>query len=110
MSSKGTKKRKTWRCDVCQIAVFDTYDEALDHEQSCQGNTEADIDALASAVARGRESGAITNAGDEEEEEEDERGIGEAVFMAVTGGNKNHPSQQGSFRNGGGGEGVSPTV
>eukprot|EP00984_Skeletonema_dohrnii_P035490 scaffold35316_cov155-Skeletonema_dohrnii-CCMP3373.AAC.1 len=63
MSSKGTKKRKTWRCDVCQIAVFDTYDEALDHEQSCQGNTEADIDALASAVARGRESGAITNAG-----------------------------------------------
>lgn len=119
MSSKGTKKRKTWRCDVCQIAVFDTYDEALDHEQSCQGNTEADIDALASAVARGTASGAITNSGVEEEEEE--RGIGEAVFLAVTGGTTaaakgNHLSLPSSSSNNNGGslvlngDGASPTV
>ena len=72
---------------MCQIAVFDTYDEALDHEQSCQGNTEADIDALASAVARGRESGAITNAGGEDTNDgqrEEEEGLGEAVFRAVS--------------------------
>ncbi len=104
-SSKGTKKRKTWRCDVCQIAVFDTYDEALDHEQSCQGNTEADIDALASAVARGTASGAITNSGVEgEEEEEEERGVGEAMFF---GGVKNNHHGGRLMLNG---DGASPTV
>ena len=38
MSSKG---RYSWRCEVCQNAVFDTYDEALDHEQSCWTSSSA---------------------------------------------------------------------
>ena len=91
MSSKGIKKRKTWRCDVCQIAVFDTYDEALDHEQSCQGNPEADIDALASAVARGREYAASANNDDGDDTEEEEEDLEErdaAMFAAVTGRNR----------------------
>ncbi|KAL7461203.1 hypothetical protein ACHAXS_001625, partial [Conticribra weissflogii] len=26
-----------WRCDVCNIATFPTFDEALEHEQQCNG-------------------------------------------------------------------------
>ena len=33
-----TKKYRTqWQCDICNTAKFDTYDEALEHEQNCLG-------------------------------------------------------------------------
>ena len=44
-SSQGGEESATtdnntekWRCDVCLIATFDTYDEAWVHEQSCTNN------------------------------------------------------------------------
>ena len=24
-----------WQCDLCKTALFDTYDEAIEHEQNC---------------------------------------------------------------------------
>lgn len=32
-----THTHNKWTCDVCRIAVFDTYDEAIQHEVSCTG-------------------------------------------------------------------------
>ena len=117
MSSKS-KARKSWRCDVCQIAVFDTYDEALDHEQSCQGNTEADIDKLASAVARGGEfcTPAVSGGGAVKSRQQRAGSEGmDDIFRAVTGrSSNNNTSSKNNTHNGGGllmnGAGSSPTV
>ena len=35
---RDLKRKSTWRCDVCLIAVFDDYDEAVAHENGCTAN------------------------------------------------------------------------
>ena len=37
-SAATDNNAEKWRCDVCLIATFDTYDEAWVHEQSCTNN------------------------------------------------------------------------
>ena len=32
----SSKKRRLWRCDVYQEVVFDTHDEAVEHEAKCR--------------------------------------------------------------------------
>ncbi|EJK44648.1 hypothetical protein THAOC_36797, partial [Thalassiosira oceanica] len=34
----GANKKKTnWLCDVCKVAIFEDYHEALEHEKNCKG-------------------------------------------------------------------------
>lgn len=35
---RNLKRKSTWRCDVCLIAVFDDYNEAVAHENGCTAN------------------------------------------------------------------------
>ncbi|KAL3801503.1 hypothetical protein HJC23_000941 [Cyclotella cryptica] len=37
---KTNLKRTKWRCDVCQMAMFEDYDEAVEHESHCRGGDE----------------------------------------------------------------------
>ena len=32
------RQRIEWECDICKVAKFPTYEEALEHEQSCTGS------------------------------------------------------------------------
>jgi len=36
----SNQKRLNWKCDVCLVAVFESYDEALAHENQCKGGGE----------------------------------------------------------------------
>eukprot|EP00956_Cyclotella_meneghiniana_P045631 scaffold377712_cov76-Cyclotella_meneghiniana.AAC.1 len=40
--SNKSPKRTRWRCDVCSIKTFDTYEEAVEHEKTCTGAKEGD--------------------------------------------------------------------
>ena len=48
----ASEKRKPWRCNVCLVALFDDYDDALAHEGKCDARTTtaAEFD-IASGVA-----------------------------------------------------------
>jgi hypothetical protein len=47
----ASEKRKPWRCNVCLVALFDDYNDALAHEGKCDARTtEAECD-VASGVA-----------------------------------------------------------
>lgn len=35
--SNKSPKRTRWRCDVCSIRTFDTFEEAVEHEKTCTG-------------------------------------------------------------------------
>lgn len=46
MMAREETDEMTWTCDVCRVAVFDSYDEAVEHELHCKGiNNDANEEA-----------------------------------------------------------------
>ena len=36
-AKKKMQKRQNWMCDVCKVAIFEDYGEAVEHEKKCKG-------------------------------------------------------------------------
>ena len=54
-----------WTCDVCRVAQFESFDEAVEHEKTCDGNPPPPCSAVEEEVARvGGGEGAVEREGD----------------------------------------------
>ena len=43
-SATGSTDEKVWSCDICKVAEFGTYDEAVQHERICAETKDTDTD------------------------------------------------------------------